>query len=141
MWKIIAKLNLFRQKSIKYKYIDNDTYFDSIRRARSVINISMKGTNINGKNIHIINGRVTDVIMSGALLIQYQPYDDETLTLNQYFTPGLDYLTFSSRKQLYDIIRMLKIDTNTIHSIALNGRKKCMDKYSAMKVWQSLLKT
>ena len=101
----------------------------------------MKGTKINGKNIHIINGRVTDVIMSGALLIQYQPYDDETLTLNQYFTPGLDYLTFSSRKQLYDIIRMLKNDANTIHSIALNGRKKCMDKYSAMKVWQSLLKT
>jgi len=137
-----AKLNLHKEQTIgRYKPINKYAYIDYLRRSRSVINISMKGTKINGKNIHIINGRVTDVIMSGALLIQYQPYDDETLTLNQYFTPGLDYLTFSSRKQLYDIIRMLKIETNTIHSIALNGRKKCMDKYSAMKVWQSLLKT
>ena len=137
-----AKLNLHNEETIgRYKLINKYAYIDYLRRSRSVINISMKGTKINGKNIHIINGRVTDVIMSGALLIQYQPYDDETLTLNQYFTPGLDYLTFSSRKQLYDIIRMLKNDANTIHSIALNGRKKCMDKYSAMKVWQSLLKT
>ena len=134
-----AKINLFIENSKIYKPIDTNTYTDYIRRARSVINIGMKGTRVNGKNIHIINGRVTDAIACGALLIQYQPYNDDTLTLHKYYTPGLDYLTFSNRKELHDIFILLKNDIDTINRISLNGRRKYLQKYNSLKGWESLL--
>jgi hypothetical protein len=122
------------------KIIDDKTYIDVLKKSKTVINIGQKGTKENGKPIHIINGRVTEAIACGATLIQYKPKDDTTLTLDNYYTPWTEYLPFSSRKELKDILYLLKYEPDVISEIAHNGRQKYLECYSAAKSWEKMLK-
>lgn len=122
------------------KIIDDETYIDLLGRSRAVINVGMKGTLENGKPIHIINGRVADTIASGAALIQYKPKDDTTLTLDSYYIPWKEYLPFSSRKELKEILCLLKYEPDTISEIADNGRKRYLECYNSVKSWENILK-
>jgi len=122
------------------KIIGDETYLDIMRKTRAVINIGMKGAKENGKNIHIINGRVAETIASGAALIQYEPKDDSTLTLNNYYTPWKEYLPFSNSKELKEILYLLKYEPDLITEIAHNGRQKYLECYNSVKSWENILK-
>jgi len=122
------------------KIMDDETYIGLLRKSRTAINIAQKGTREKGKPIHIINGRVTEAIACGAALVQYKPKDDTTLTLDNYYTPWKEYLPFSSRKELKDILYLLKYEPDTISEIAHNGRQKYLECYNAAKGWERMLK-
>ena len=122
------------------KIMDDETYIGLLRKSRTAINISQKGTREKGKPIHIINGRVTEAIACGAALVQYKPKDDTTLTLDNYYTPWKEYLPFSSRKELKEILYLLKYEPDTISEIGHNGRQRYLECYNAAKGWEKLLK-
>ena len=122
------------------KIIDDETYIDILRKSKTVINIGQKGTKEKGKPIHLINGRVAEAIACGAALIQYKPKDDTTLTLDDYYTPWKEYLPFSSRKELKEIIYLLKYEPDTISEIGHNGRQRYLECYNAAKSWEKMLK-
>ena len=118
--------------------VDDETYIDFIRKSRALINTGMKGTLENGKPIHVINGRIAEAIVSGTAVIQYKPKDDTTFTLDSYYTPWKEYLPFSSRKELKDILCLLKYEPDTISEIAHNGRKKYLECYNSVKSWENI---
>ena len=121
--------------------IDDESYIDFMRRSKAVINSGMKSAVENGKNIHVINGRVTEAIACGAALIQYKPKDDTTLTLDNYYTPWKEYLPFSSRKELKEILYLLKYEPDIVSEIAQNGRKRYLECYgSPVNGWKNILK-
>ena len=122
------------------KIIDDETYIDILRKSKTIINISQKSTKEKGKPIHVINGRVTEAIACGAALIQYKPKDDTTLNLNDYYTPWKEYLPFSSRKELKEILYLLKYEPDTISEIGHNGRQRYLECYNAAKSWEKMLK-
>jgi len=122
------------------KIMDDETYIDVLRKSNAVINIGQKGTKENGKQIHIINGRVPEAIACGAALIQYKPKDDTSLNLDNYYTPWKEYLPFSNRRELKEIIYLLKYEPDTISEIGHNGRQRYLECYNSVKSWERMLR-
>ena len=136
--KLKTKLRVLRSRKERS---DNESYIDSVRKSRAVISICMKNTVENGQNIHIISGRVPEAIASGAALIQYKPKDEKTLNiLDNYYTPWKEYLPFSSRKELKNILYLLKYEPDIISEIAQNGRKRYLECYNTVNSWKNILK-
>jgi len=146
--KLKTKLSLrggrdYKNNSVKVKankIMGDGDYREFLQVSRAAINISMKGTVLNGKRVHIINGRVPEIMSSGAALIQYKPKADSTLTLDNYYIPWKEYLPFSSRKELKEIIYLLKYESDIISEIAHNGREKYLECYNSSKSWERILK-
>ena len=121
--------------------IDDESYMDFMRKSRAAICIGMKGTVENGKNIHIITGRVAESMACGSAVIHYKPKDDTTLNiLDNYYTPWKEYLPFSSRKELKDILWLLKYEPDMISEIGQNGRKRYLECYGPVNSWKNILK-
>jgi spore maturation protein CgeB len=108
-----------------------------MRSARAVLNISTKGGG--SGRIAVINGRTSEAFAARATLIQYSPPENESLVLDELFTPGEEYFQFSSEKELIEILSLFRNDPQRIDEVARRGHDRYMRDYSARPGWARLL--
>lgn len=78
--------------------------------------------------------RILEVIFSGSLLME-----SENTQISSLFTPGLDYIPFSSKEDLVEKINYYLIHEDERKAIAGHGLQTALAKYNSSKFWQLLL--
>lgn len=102
----------------------HEEYFDILGKAKIGINFSYS------VDRHQLKGRVFDIMLSGALLIE-----QENSQIACYFNDGEDYISFSSKEDLLNKIKYYLANDDERKKIARSGRMKCLDVYNGQSFW------
>jgi hypothetical protein len=133
-----ARVSLHKLSRSQMDAIPDHEYRDHMRRAMAVLNVSTKGSK--DKRVAIINGRTWETFAARAALIQYSPPENDSLALNEYFTPGEEYFQFSSEKELIKILSLFRDDPQRIDEVAGRGHERYLNDYPAHSAWARLLR-
>lgn len=83
---------------------------------------------------HQLKGRVFDVMLSGAMLLESE--NDQT---SQLFTPMKDYVPFSSNEDMLKKIRYYLGNEKELMVIAEQGRSTAIKNYNSNRFWRLFL--
>ena len=103
-------------------------YADLLRRSKLSINFSYS------VSCHQLKGRVFDVMLSGAMLLE-----SENDQISKLFTPMKDYVPFSSKEDLVEKIRHYLSNEQEAEKIAQQGRATTLTSYNSERFWEILL--
>jgi len=109
--------------------VSHAQYAETIRRSQMCVNFSFS------VDAHQFKGRVLEIMLSGALLLESE--NDQTSML---FTPMQDYVPFSSKEDLVSKIRYLQAHPDELAAIALNGTRKAQALYSGKTFWETIFR-
>jgi hypothetical protein len=96
-------------------------------RSRMTINF----TRMN--NVSPIRGRVWEALLCGCLL-----FEEEGSSAEEFFEPGIDYVAFSSVRDLAEKIKHFQGHPQAAEDIARHGLTTARGKYSAQRYWKSV---
>ena len=109
----IATLNRDQQ-------VDHSKYAEILGRAKIGINFSYS------VDKHQLKGRVFETMHAGAMLLETKSPQTEAL-----FQDGVDYVSFSSNKDLVNKIKYYLIHEQECELIAQSGREKVLKLYNS----------
>jgi len=84
-------------------------------------------------NNHQLKGRVFEIMLSGAMLLESE--NPQTASL---FEEGKDYVSFSSKEDMFDKIRYYLKNDAERKRIAENGRRKVVECYNLQIYWDKV---
>jgi len=106
-----------------------NTYRDELSNSLIGLNFTWKGEE------DVLVTRTWEILSSGVLLIQ-----NKSDVLHGLLEPGIHYLEFSSNQELIEILHDLREKPDKIYKIALAGRMKYEELFSAEVFWNLVLK-
>lgn len=120
--------NKVKLKTNGNTFMSGHDYADLTRRAQIVINFSYSSD-----NSHQIKGRVFEALHSGCLLLE-----SKNEITSQYLTPGVDYVEYTSKEDLFSKIIYYQEHSQEREQIALSGYKKAQEFYSDKVFWNTV---
>lgn len=84
---------------------------------------------------HVTNARTFEVTLCGAMLLE-----EESIETAKMFTPYVEYVPYTSKKDLLEKCRYYLSHEDERARIAENGYKKAFQYYSAERFWKIVLK-
>lgn len=84
--------------------------------------------------MHQLKARVFESMFAGALLFETRNQYTETI-----FTDGLEYVAFDNEKNLIEKINFYLDNPEKLKQIALRGRSKTLQCYTAEQVFDNVL--
>lgn len=109
--------------------ISHSQYAEIVRRSQMCVNFSYS------VDAHQLKGRVLEIMLSGALLL-----DSENDQTSMLFNPMEDYVPFSSKDDLLRKIYYLQAHPDEMAVIALNGMRKAHALYSGNAFWKAIFR-
>jgi len=103
-------------------------YFEMLGRSRIVINFSFS------VDMHQLKGRVFEAMLAGALLLESRNAQTESI-----FSNGVDYVAFDDEADLLKKIRYYLEHPEAAAAIALSGRQKTLQNYTAEHCFNNVL--
>jgi hypothetical protein len=133
----IESLNYLKEKNVEVYHtggvneqrVSIKEYADILRRSKISLNFSL-GT-LDG---HQLKARVFETMFSGALLME-----SENSETNQFFTPMVDYVVFSSKEDLLEKVRYYMQHDAERQEIANNGFRKATTEYNHQVFWNRIM--
>ncbi len=110
--------------------LTNQEYADFFQSCKIVLNWSR---HISGKWFQA-KARIFEATLSGAMLLS-----EECPAVNHWLEPWIDYVPFSNNEQLVQRAKYYMSNDSERLSIATQGHKTAMEKYSAKPMWQSMI--
>jgi len=109
-------------------HFTTEEYADRYKRTKIAIGFSRA----RGKDV--INARCFEAMLCGALyLVQ------ESKEMDKLYSPDTDFVDWSSKEELLEIIRQLLSKPEILTEKALSGQKKTEERYSAKTFWDKVL--
>jgi hypothetical protein len=109
--------------------ISVEKYADLLRRSRISLNFSQ-----NAPGTHQMKGRVLETMFCGALLME-----NENQETKKFFTPMVDYVTFTSKDDLVDKVRYYVEHDDERLRIAMNGHLKATRECNHRVFWDRIM--
>ena len=109
--------------------VSHARYAEIMRSSRMCVNFSYS------VDAHQLKGRVLEVMLSGAMLLESE--NDQTSML---FTPMKDYVPFSTKEDLVSKIHYLQKHPDEMAAIAINGTRKAHALYSGNAFWNAIFR-
>ena len=107
---------------------DYNTYRDELSNSLIGLNFTWKGEE------DVLVTRTWEILSSSVLLLQ-----NKSGVLRGLLEPGIHYLEFSSNQELLEILHDLRENPDKISEIALSGKKKYEELFSAEVFWELVL--
>ncbi|MFA5127516.1 MAG: glycosyltransferase [Patescibacteria group bacterium] len=109
-------------------HLSTEAYSDLFRRSKISLSFSRS-------RYHVINARPFEVTLCGSLLLE-----QESIETVKLFTPFIDYVPFSSNKDLLEKCQYYINHDDARNLIANSGHNKSVQFYSARRFWDIVFK-
>ena len=103
-------------------------YTDRYQRSKIALSFARAGA------FHVINARPFEVMLCGAMLLEQEGFE----TMKMY-TPYVDYVPYTSKKDLLKKTRYYTERNEEREKIARSGQKKTEELYSAKRYWEVVI--
>ena len=115
------------------QYLEADSYYQILRRSQIVINFStiQNWQKYGARPIYQLKGRVFEAAACHSFLLE----QDNPLT-PRYFTPGVEYDSFTDPADALAKIRRYLLDTGTRKAMAARMHRSFMEKYHPRIFWE-----
>jgi hypothetical protein len=107
--------------------VTHSQYAETMRRSQMCVNFSYS------VDAHQLKGRVLEIMLSGALLLESE--NDQTSML---FKPMEDYVSFTSKEDLARKIHYFLAHPEELAAIAKNGTLRAQTLFSGTVFWESI---
>lgn len=108
--------------------VSHEEYAALLSRSKMSINFSYSVSS------HQLKGRVFDVLLSGAMLLESE--NDQT---SAFFRPMQEYVPFASKEDLVEKIGYFLKHEDELRDIAAQGKAVALKKYGIEQFWSQLL--
>lgn len=117
--------------------LNDKVHREMMQSTPALLDISTKGSGLDC--IAIVNGRTWEAFSARGALIQHSQPEDDSLVLDELFTPGGEDFQFSSEEELAQILNLFKEDPQKIEDVARRGHERYLRDYAARPGWARLL--
>ena len=114
-------------------HLSPEDYAAVYRRSKIVVNCARTR---NGGFTRQLKGCVFEATLSGALLL-----DEDNLETRRFFTPGVEYASFSGLDDLVAKARYFLSEDNARRHVAEAGHRRALNEYSALRFWSTILES
>lgn len=117
---------IFFQNSYKTLSLSLDKYSETIRKSKSVVNLSSR----NVPYLRVLAGRAMEAIASKTLLIE-----EKNESISKLFKPYRDFIPFDSLHELSIAIKFVKHHPKLVNKICDNAYNQYFNKYNSKYFW------
>ena len=121
-------IDIYQTGGERQQHISTDKYAQIFKRSRITLSFSRIGYS------HVTNARAIEATLCGAMLLEQEGFETAKL-----FIPFVDYIPYTSRKDLVDKAKYYLEHDDERRAIADNGCRRSHENYSATSFWKIVL--
>jgi len=129
---IISEMMLHKTLDVRLRIDRPDSYAEMckyIESCRMTLNMPWTGS---GQTMHV-KGRVVETGLAGGCLIEFW-----NSPANLWFTPGEDYLEFSSPEEAIQIVQLMRERPDLTEAMGKRLREKVLAEHTPLKFWTKI---
>ncbi len=121
-------IDVYQTGGERQQHISTEQYAQILMRSKIGLSFSRSG------HSHVTNARAFEATLCGAMLLEEEGFETAKL-----FIPFVDYVPYSSHKDLIEKAKYYLIHDHERQAIADNGCRKSHENYSATRFWRIVL--